>query len=173
MKCKAGILQRKYFSVFLKTRMHSTITISRVPLCCRRIQMQTIAFYLLSQTRILNHISISLPLSSQTYIPIYIRISLPPSLFLSLIPSSQRTGNSPGDSPCKILMCSVKCCCLECCPDHELCSWTEEKAKQPFRLRQRSMQLDVAARTTPSRASLYPPLLSSMQMSHDRNVKPN
>jgi len=59
--------------------------------------------------------------------------SIPLPLFQSLTPSFLHSANSPDDSALEILMCSVRCWCLECCPDHELCFWTERKAKQPFR----------------------------------------
>lgn len=101
-------------------------------LSATHIQMQTITFYFLSQIRILNHISISLPsFISNIYSHPHTNLSHSVSRFL---PSSfLHPSNSPGDNAGEILMCSMKCCCLECCPDHELCFWTKDEAKQPFR----------------------------------------
>lgn len=52
------------------------------------------------------------------------------TIFLSRLTYSQLTWR---DNAGEILMCSVGCCCLERCPDRELCPWTEGRAKQPFR----------------------------------------
>lgn len=81
---------------------------------------------------------------------------------LPVFPSSLHRANSPGDRAGEIWMCSVKCCCLECCPDHELCflDWNR-KAKQPFRDSGRGPhRLDVTARKTRCRASLFRPALA-------------
>lgn len=98
----------------------------------------------LSPVRILNHLSISPP-------PFHLQHTWSPtvgSLFLCLCFSSYLMQPTPGDRAGEILMCSVKCCCLESCPDPGFFStplslsllWTVEEAKQSFSVSGRAPQ---------------------------------
>lgn len=129
---------------------------------------KALPFYLLEQIRILNHISISPPSLISN---IYSHLSTLCAVCLSLLLSPPvHPANSPGDSAGEILMCSVKCCCLECCPDHELCFWTGVK-KRLAAIQRLGQKVHAVAHKTPSGSTLYPPVLCTMQMIHDCNVK--
>lgn len=169
-------LLRKSFTVVLKTQPHYHLCLS----CTSSLHTHSNANHHLlppfTNTDIKPPINFSSIFHLKHIFTPHTELALSPAFSFPISsPSSLHKANSPGDGAGEILMCSVKCCCLECCPDHKLCFWTEQEAKQPFRgLRQRSTLLDVTAGTTPSRALIsLSPALCSMQMIHDCDVKPN
>lgn len=111
----------------------------------KHIQMQTTTFHQsLTGTDIKPLINFSSTLSSPTYMV----SNRGGSLFLCLCFSSYLMQPTPGDRAGEILMCSVKCCCLESCPDPGFFStplslsllWTVEEAKQSFSVSGRAPQ---------------------------------